>query len=62
MLAEIKDILIIYTPRDINIVGNGNTLELNIQYAVQEYPNWLVEAFIIEEFIRYDKVRISIRW
>ncbi len=56
MLAEIKDILIISTPRDINcfkeLFGNGNQIGLNISYAVQEKPNGLAEAFLIgEEFI-----------
>lgn len=63
MLAGIKDILIISTPRDINmfkaLFGNGNDLGLNIQYAVQEQPNGLAEAFIIgEEFIGNDKVAL----
>lgn len=63
MLAGIKDILIISTPRDITIFeelfGNGNNLGLNIQYAVQEHPNGLAEAFIIgEEFIGNDKVAL----
>ena len=63
MLAGIKDILIISTPRDINmfkeLFGNGNDLGLNIEYAVQEQPNGLAEAFIIgEEFIGNDKVAL----
>ena len=63
MLAGIKDILIISTPRDISVFeelfGNGSDLGLNIQYAVQEQPNGLAEAFIIgEEFIGDDKVAL----
>ena len=63
MLAGIKDILIISTPRDISVFeelfGNGNDLGLNIQYAIQEQPNGLAEAFIIgEEFIGNDKVAL----
>lgn len=63
MLAGIKDILIISTPRDISafkeLFGNGNKLGLNIQYAIQEQPNGLAEAFIIgEEFIGDDKVAL----
>ena len=63
MLAGIKDILIISTPRDINmfkeLFGNGHDLGLNIEYAVQEQPNGLAEAFIIgEEFIGNDKVAL----
>ena len=56
MLAEIRDILIISTPRDINcfkeLFGNGSKIGLNISYAIQDKPNGLAEAFIIgEEFI-----------
>lgn len=63
MLAGIKDILIISTPRDITmfeeLFGDGNELGLNIEYAVQEKPNGLAEAFIIgEEFIGNDKVAL----
>lgn len=63
MLAGIKDILIISTPRDISVFkelfGNGNELGLNIEYAVQEHPNGLAEAFIIgEDFIGNDKVAL----
>ena len=63
MLAGIKDILIISTPRDISIFkelfGNGSELGLNIEYAVQEHPNGLAEAFIIgEDFIGDDKVAL----
>lgn len=59
MLAGIKDILIISTPRDINcfkeLFGNGNQIGLNISYAVQEKPNGLAEAFLIgEKFIGND--------
>ena len=59
MLAGIKDILIISTPRDINcfkeLFGNGSQIGLNIFYAVQEKPNGLAEAFLIgEEFIGND--------
>ena len=63
MLAGIRDILIISTPRDISVFeelfGNGNDLGINIQYAIQEQPNGLAEAFIIgEEFIGDDKVAL----
>lgn len=63
MLAGIKDILIISTPRDISVFkelfGDGNELGLNIEYAVQEHPNGLAEAFIIgEDFIGNDKVAL----
>ncbi|XTR37213.1 glucose-1-phosphate thymidylyltransferase RfbA [Paraclostridium tenue] len=63
MLAGIKDILIISTRRDISmfkeLFNNGCELGLNIEYAVQEHPNGLAEAFIIgEEFIGDDKVAL----
>ena len=61
MLAGIKDILIISTPRDIvnfkELFKDGSELGLNIEYAVQENPNGLAEAFIIgEKFIENDNV------
>lgn len=61
MLAGIRDILIISTPRDIvnfkELFEDGQELGLNISYAVQENPNGLAEAFIIgEEFIGNDNV------
>ena len=59
MLAGIKDILVISTPRDVlvfeELLGNGNDFGLNISYAVQEKPNGLAEAFLIgEKFIGND--------
>lgn len=53
MLAGIKEILIISTPRDINffkeLFADGLQLGLAISYAVQEAPNGIAEAFIIGE-------------
>lgn len=61
MLAGIRDILIISTPRDLpvfeDLFGDGSDLGLNFSYKVQEKPNGLAEAFIIgEEFIGNDHV------
>lgn len=63
MLAGIKDILIISTPRDIttfkDLFKNGDELGLNIEYVVQENPNGLPEAFILgENFIGSDTVAL----
>lgn len=63
MLAGIREILIISTARDLNnfkeLFGDGKELGLNIEYAVQEAPNGLAEAFIIgEEFIGDDSVAL----
>lgn len=59
MLAKIRDILIISTPKDISrfqdLLGNGSKFGIKLSYAVQEKPNGLAEAFIIgEKFISED--------
>lgn len=63
MMAGIKDILIISTPHDLpnfeKLLGDGNQIGCNIQYAVQEVPNGLAQAFVIgKEFIGDDKVAL----
>jgi len=61
MFAGIKEILIISKPRDIprfqELLEDGKSLGIHIEYAIQEHPNGLAEAFIIgEKFIGNDSV------
>ena len=63
MLAGIKEILIISTPRDLpmykDLLGDGSSLGIDFSYEVQENPNGLAEAFIIgEDFIGDDNVAL----
>lgn len=63
MLAGIRDILIISTPRDLpafeELFGDGSQLGMNFSYKVQEHPNGLAEAFLLgEEFIGNDNVAL----
>src|SRR4029079_17783707 len=63
MMAGIKDILIITTPEDISqfkrLLGDGSYVGCRFEYAVQEVPNGLAQAFVIgEKFIGRDKVAL----
>lgn len=63
MLAGIKEILIISTERDVggfkDLLGNGSDLGMEFEYAVQDNPNGLAEAFIIgERFIGSSSVAL----
>ena len=61
MLAGIKDILIISTPKDTprfkDLLGDGKDIGVNLSYVIQKEPKGIAEAFIIgEEFIKDDNV------
>ena len=61
MLFNIKDILIISTPKDIpnikSLFDDGSKLGLNISYKIQEHPNGIAEAFLLgKDFIENDDV------
>lgn len=63
MLAGIREVLIISTPRDVvvfeELLGDGSQLGMDIRYAIQEQPNGLAEAFIIgADFIGKDAVAL----
>ena len=63
ILAGIRDILIISTPQDLplfeRLLGDGKKYGCNFQYAEQEHPNGLAEAFIIgEKFIEDETVAL----
>ena len=61
LLADIRDILVISSPEAIegyrHLLGDGSRIGVHIEYAVQEQPRGLAEAFLIgEEFIGSDSV------
>ncbi|MGL4411708.1 MAG: glucose-1-phosphate thymidylyltransferase RfbA [Bacteroidales bacterium] len=63
MLAGIREVLIISTPRDLpmfkDLLGSGEELGMNFSYIVQERPNGLAEAFILgADFIGGDSVAL----
>jgi len=63
MLAGIKEVLIISTPRDINnfkeLLGDGSNFGITMQYIVQPKPNGLAQAFILgKNFIGTDSVAL----
>ena len=63
MLAGIKEILIITTPEDNaqfkRLLGDGSQVGCRFEYAIQEVPNGLAQAFVIgEQFIGNDKVAL----
>ena len=63
MLADIREVLIISTPRDLpvfqKLLGDGSQLGMRLEYAVQDQPRGLADAFIIgADFIGNDRVAL----
>ena len=65
MLAGIREVLIITTPHDQEgfrrLLGDGTSLGMRLQYAVQPRPDGLAQAFIIgREFVGHDRVALAL--
>ena len=65
MLAGIRDIMIISTPRDIvffkNLFGSGKVLGINLSYAIQNEPKGIAQSLIIaEEFIGNSSIALML--
>ena len=65
MLAGIRDVLLISTPEDIGsyerLLGDGRAIGISIQYAVQERPEGLAQAFLIgRDFVGRDSVCLAL--
>lgn len=63
MLADIKDVLIITTPEDVHnfkkLLGNGTQLGMHFEYAIQNKPRGIAEAFLIgKDFIGSSSVAL----
>ena len=63
MLAGIRDVLIISTPRDVpmfrDLLGDGSKLGMRVKFAIQDKPRGLADAFIVgEKFIGDDRVAL----
>src|SRR5574344_2713381 len=63
MLAGIREVLIISTPRDLpvfkDLLGTGEQLGMRFEYAIQDKPRGLADAFIVgEKFIGNDTVAL----
>lgn len=65
MLASIKDILLISTPKDLDsykrLLGDGSKFGISIKYAIQNTPRGLADAFLIgKDFIGNDNVALAL--
>src|SRR4051812_42931623 len=61
MLAGVRDVLVISTPRDVplirDLLGDGSQLGLSLSYRVQPHPGGIAQAFLLgEEFLGGDAV------